>query len=130
MFVVTVLCLCWLFMSVMISVMYICDVYLIYDDLAKYHKAVQTYRRMAHSKRDFFIHMGKYKEIDNGDHLPSLLDNITDEEIRNRTKSDPHSLGRWRVNGALPHVDAWYEAFGIKEGDKMFIPKSERLELW
>ena len=56
--------------------------------------------------------------------------NITEEEIRNRTKSDPHSLGRWRVNGALPHIDAWYEAFGVKEGDKMFIPKSERLELW
>jgi putative endopeptidase len=56
--------------------------------------------------------------------------NITDEEIRNRTKSDPHSLGRWRVNGALPHIDAWYEAFGVKEGDKMFIPKSERLQLW
>ena len=56
--------------------------------------------------------------------------NITDEEIRNRTKSDSHSLGRWRVNGALPHIDAWYEAFGIKEGDKMFIPKSERLQLW
>ena len=56
--------------------------------------------------------------------------NITDEEIRNRTKSDPHSLGRWRVNGALPHVDAWSVAFGLKEGDKMFIPKSERLQLW
>ena len=56
--------------------------------------------------------------------------NITEEEVRNRTKSDPHSLGRWRVNGALPHVDAWYEAFGIKEGDKMFIPQSERLQLW
>ena len=56
--------------------------------------------------------------------------NITEEEIRNRTKSDPHSLGRWRVNGALPHIDAWYEAFGVKEGDKMFIPKSERLDLW
>ena len=56
--------------------------------------------------------------------------NITDEEIRNRTKSDPHSLGRWRVNGALPHIDAWYEAFGVKEGDKMFIPKSDRLQLW
>ena len=56
--------------------------------------------------------------------------NITEEEIRNRTKSDPHSLGRWRVNGALPHIDAWYEAFGVKEGDKMFIPKSERLQLW
>ena len=56
--------------------------------------------------------------------------NITEKEIRNRTKSDPHSLGEWRVNGALPHIDMWYEAFGIKEGDKMFIPKSERLELW
>ena len=56
--------------------------------------------------------------------------NITEAEIRNRTKSDPHALGRWRVNGALPHIDAWYEAFGIKEGDKMYIPKEKRLQLW
>ena len=56
--------------------------------------------------------------------------NITEAEIRNRTKSDPHSLGRWRVNGALPHIDAWYEAFGVKEGDKMYIPKEKRLQLW
>ncbi len=56
--------------------------------------------------------------------------NITEAEIRNRTKSDPHSLGRWRVNGALPHIDMWYDAFGIKEGDKMYIPKEKRLSLW
>ena len=56
--------------------------------------------------------------------------NITEAEIRNRTKTDPHSLGRWRVNGALPHIDAWYEAFGVKEGDKMFIPREKRLQLW
>ena len=56
--------------------------------------------------------------------------NVNEEEIRNRTKSDPHSLGRWRVNGALPHIDAWYEAFDIKPGDKMYIPKEERLPLW
>ena len=56
--------------------------------------------------------------------------NITEAEIRNRTKTDPHSLGHWRVNGALPHIDAWYEAFGIKEGDKMFIPREKRLQLW
>ena len=56
--------------------------------------------------------------------------NITEAEIRNRTKSDPHSLGRFRVNGALPHIDMWYDAFGVKEGDKMFVPKSERLPLW
>ena len=56
--------------------------------------------------------------------------NITDEEIRNRTKSDPHSLGRWRVNGALPHIDAWYEAFNVQPDDKMYIPKEQRLPLW
>ena len=56
--------------------------------------------------------------------------NITDEEIRNRTKSDPHSLGRWRVNGALQHIDMWYDAFGVQDGDKMYIPKEERLPLW
>ncbi|MBR1932699.1 MAG: M13 family metallopeptidase [Prevotella sp.] len=56
--------------------------------------------------------------------------NITDEEIRNRTKSDPHALGRWRVNGALPHIDAWYEAFGVTPDNKMYIPKEQRLPLW
>ena len=56
--------------------------------------------------------------------------NITEQEIRNRVKRDPHALGKWRVNGALPHVDAWYEAFNVKEGDKLFIPKKNRLDLW
>ena len=56
--------------------------------------------------------------------------NITEAEIRNRTKSDPHSLGRFRVNGALPHIDMWYDAFGVKDGDKLFVPKAERLPLW
>lgn len=56
--------------------------------------------------------------------------NITDQEIRNRVKRDPHALGEWRVNGALPHIDAWYKAFNVKQGDKMFIPESERLQLW
>ncbi|MBP9987566.1 MAG: M13 family metallopeptidase, partial [Bacteroidales bacterium] len=46
--------------------------------------------------------------------------NIRDEEIRNRTKSDPHSLGRWRVNGTLPHIDAWYDAFGVTEENAMY----------
>ena len=56
--------------------------------------------------------------------------NITEEAIRNLTRSDVHSLGEWRVNGALPHVKAWYDAFGVKPGDKMYIPESERLNLW
>ena len=56
--------------------------------------------------------------------------NITEEEIRDRTKSDPHSLGRWRVNGALPHIDAWYSAFNVQPTDEMYIPKEKRLKLW
>ena len=57
-------------------------------------------------------------------------ENITDEMIRNLTTSDPHSLGKWRVNGALPLVDAWYEAFGITEKDLMFVPKEKRVKIW
>ena len=56
--------------------------------------------------------------------------NITEKEIRSRTKSDPHALGKWRVDGALPHIDAWYDAFNIQPSDKMYLPKAERLQLW
>ena len=56
--------------------------------------------------------------------------NITEQEIRNRTKSDPHALGMWRVNGALPHIDMWYDAFDVKPGSKMYLPKEKRLSLW
>ncbi len=56
--------------------------------------------------------------------------NITTEEIRNRTLNDVHALGEWRVNGALPHINMWYDAFNVKPGDKMYIPESERLDLW
>ena len=56
--------------------------------------------------------------------------NIREAEIHRRTKSDPHSLGEWRVNGALPHIDAWYEAFGITENDSLFVPKAERVTIW
>lgn len=56
--------------------------------------------------------------------------NITEQEIRNRVKRDPHALGEWRVNGALPHIDAWYKAFNVKPGDKMYIPEQQRLQLW
>ena len=56
--------------------------------------------------------------------------NITEKEIRNRVKRDPHALGEWRVNGALPHINAWYEAFSVKKGNKLYIPENERLELW
>lgn len=56
--------------------------------------------------------------------------NIRDEALRNQVKNDPHSPARYRVNGALPHIDAWYEAFGIKEGDKLYIAPENRARIW
>lgn len=56
--------------------------------------------------------------------------NITEAEIARRVKTDPHSLGKWRVNGTLPHVDAFVKAFNIKEGDKMYIAPENRAKIW
>jgi putative endopeptidase len=56
--------------------------------------------------------------------------NIRDEEIKRRTKEDPHSLGKWRVNGTLPHIQAFIDAFGIKEGDKMYLSPEQRAAIW
>ncbi|GHT58101.1 hypothetical protein FACS18945_3630 [Bacteroidia bacterium] len=56
--------------------------------------------------------------------------NITDEEIVNLTKTDVHSLGRWRVNGIFPHIDAWYEAFDIGSDSPMYIAPEKRVRLW
>ncbi len=56
--------------------------------------------------------------------------NIRPEEILNRTKSDPHSLGRWRVNGALPHIAAWYEAWGITEESPLYVAPENRVSIW
>lgn len=56
--------------------------------------------------------------------------NIRDEEIRARTKSDSHSLGRNRTNVSVRNIAPFFEAFGIKEGDAMFRPESERVVIW
>lgn len=56
--------------------------------------------------------------------------NIRDEEILRLTKLDVHSLGKWRVNGALPHINAWYEAFNIGEDSPMFLPVDKRASIW
>ena len=56
--------------------------------------------------------------------------NIREEDIRMRTKSDPHALGEWRVNGALPHIQAWYDAFHITEKDPMYVAPEKRVNIW
>ncbi|RGM91034.1 M13 family peptidase [Phocaeicola plebeius] len=56
--------------------------------------------------------------------------NIRDEQIRVYTKSDPHSLGKWRVNGALPHIQAWYDAFHITPPDPLYVAPENRVNVW
>lgn len=56
--------------------------------------------------------------------------NIRQEEILSRTKTDPHSLGENRVNVTLRNIEPFFEAFGIKKGDKMFRPETERVVIW
>lgn len=56
--------------------------------------------------------------------------NISDEALLRQTKTNEHSLGRWRVNGILPHVNAWYDVFNITESDAMYVAPEKRVNLW
>jgi putative endopeptidase len=55
---------------------------------------------------------------------------IRQEEVLRRTREDVHSLGELRVNGPLPNLELFYEAFGVKPGDKMFIEPASRAHIW
>ena len=56
--------------------------------------------------------------------------NIREAEILKRTKTDPHSLGRWRVNASLRNIEPFFNAFDIKEGQPMWCPVEERVVIW
>jgi putative endopeptidase len=55
---------------------------------------------------------------------------MRDDAIRKQTASDPHSYRKFRALGPLPNVDAWYEAFDVKPGDKMYRAPEERVQIW
>ena len=53
-----------------------------------------------------------------------------DGALRELTMSDVHSPPYFRVNGTMPNIDAWYAAFGVAPGDKMYVPPAERVRIW
>jgi predicted metalloendopeptidase len=55
---------------------------------------------------------------------------MRDEAQINQVKTDPHSPGQFRANGTLRNQAAFYEAFGVKEGDKMYLKPEERVTIW
>jgi putative endopeptidase len=57
--------------------------------------------------------------------------NLTrDERMRVQVMSDPHSPPKFRVNGVVRNMDAWYQAFGIQPGDKLYLPPEQRVHIW
>ena len=50
--------------------------------------------------------------------------------LRELVMSDVHSPSQFRVNGPLPNIDAWYSAFNVQPGDKLFIKPEERVRIW
>ncbi len=57
-------------------------------------------------------------------------ENRTDQATFMQTKADPHSIGRYRVNATLRNIDTFFDAFGIHEGDKMWLDPAERALVW
>ncbi|MGK0252122.1 MAG: putative endopeptidase, partial [Gammaproteobacteria bacterium] len=53
-----------------------------------------------------------------------------DEALRNQVKTDPHSPGKVRATQPLQNIDAFYEAFDIKEGDPMYLAPEKRVRIW
>lgn len=55
---------------------------------------------------------------------------LKDEALLQQVKTDPHSPGMYRVRAPLMNCDAFYAAFNVKEGDKMFVPEDKRIRIW
>jgi putative endopeptidase len=56
--------------------------------------------------------------------------NARPEYLRQQVMTDPHSPGKFRVLGPLSNMPQFYSAFGIKQGDKMFIAETDRAKIW
>ena len=55
---------------------------------------------------------------------------LRDDAVRRQVVSDPHSPRQYRVNGPVRNIDAWYAAFGVKPGDKLYIAPDQRVRIW
>lgn len=53
-----------------------------------------------------------------------------DQELKNRLVTDPHSPSEYRANGIVRNMDRWYNAFDVKQGDKLYLPSPERIKIW
>ena len=89
-----------------------------YDAYKKFGVATGDAENISADRRFFIAYAGAWAQ------------NIRAAEEIRLTKVDEHSLGKNRVNGILPHINAWYDAFDIKSDSPMYILPGERVKLW
>lgn len=93
--------------------------------LRAYHNAQKAGKTINADQKDFtpeqLFFLG-YARIWASNNRPQYMDMLLTQDV--------HSPNAARVNGALPHIDAWYDAFGIRKGSKLFVPKKKRAQVW
>lgn len=78
-----------------------------------------TGEELRHQQREFFLAMA------------NLWKQLTDEEtLLNNLKTDVHSANHNRVNGVVRLIDEWYDLFGVKPGDKLYVEPEKRVKIW
>ena len=60
----------------------------------------------------------------------SWQDKVREGALRQQLLTNPHSPAEYRVNGIVRNVDAWYAAFNVKPGDKLYLPPEKRVHIW
>ena len=89
-----------------------------YTAYKNFGKASETVDNLGPDMRFFIAYAGAW------------AGNIRDEQVLVQTKTNEHSLNRWRVNGILPHIDAWYDVFNVGPKNKMYLAPESRTRLW
>jgi putative endopeptidase len=60
-----------------------------------------------------------------------VLRNVQREEsLRNQLMTNPHSPNQYRLNGVVRNIDAWYDAFNVRPGDKLYLAPRDRVHIW
>jgi putative endopeptidase len=99
-------------------------------DLAGLEIALKAYRASLHGRLPSVIVGLTGEQRFFLGYAQSFLGKSRDELLRAQLKSNPHAPERYRVNGAVANMTAFYKAYGVKPGDKLYLDPAKRVTLW
>jgi putative endopeptidase len=99
-------------------------------DLAGVGVAFDAYRRSLHGQSAPILNGFTGDQRFFVSYALSYRENIRDQALRANLATDPHSPAMFRVNGIVRNIDAWYDAFGIRPGDRLYLSPRERIRIW